>query len=97
MVMNINRSKWDILYTLLEFLELHKDVAQSRLANTIGLARQEKKKYFGLLQDKGYMTVDTEDHDTRTFAKCNITAKGLELRDNIKRVYDMFGGERPIW
>ena len=95
--MNINRSKWDILYAILEFLGLHKDVAQSRLANTIGLARQEKKKYFELLQDKGYMTVDNEDHGTRTVSRCNVTAKGLELRDKIKNIYNMFGGERPKW
>jgi predicted transcriptional regulator len=97
MIMKINRSEWDILYDLLYFLGLNRDVGPTRLANATGLWGSEKKKYLLSLRDKGYMTIDTEDYGARTLYSCNATAKGVELRDKIMRIYELFGGKRPIW
>lgn len=95
--MNTNRSKWDILYELLDFVLLNKNVARTSVAWHISVTQEYTKKYFQPLLDRGYMTISTEKHGKQTFHYCNATSKGLELRDKIKDVYNLFGGKRPTW
>lgn len=95
--MKANRAKWDILYEILDFVLLNKNVARTSVEGHISAAQRHAKTYFQPLLDRGYMTISTEKHGKQTFHYCNATAAGLELRDKIMRIYELFGGERPIW
>lgn len=92
-----NCSRWDFIYEILSFLGQHTDVVRSKIGQHIGLTSPYAKKHLTLLQDLGCMTMANGHRGSQTTYVYNVTDKGLELRDKIKRVYDMFGGERPKW
>ena len=93
----MTRSRWDFLYEILAFLGIHKEVVRTRIERHIVMTSSNMKKYFGMLLNGGYMTMNEEDYGKRKMYVCSPTPKGLELRDKIKEIYDLFGGKRPKW
>ena len=95
--MDINRTKWDIIYDVLSAIAEKDGIARTQMGYKANLTHKEAIKYLGLMESHSFVKTEKDCSSAQTITRCTITSAGLAMYDKIQAVYGCFSGVRPIW
>lgn len=92
-----SRSKWDLLFNVVDFLSREDSSPRTKVENNMGLTSHDAAKHLALLEKTGCIEISKKQQGERHISLCRITQKGILLKEYIIEIYRLFGGKRPQW